>query len=102
MDTSKDSVGAAPLLITLLEGVEMTEKQLAEKSGLVKHGPLNEPFDPNNHKAVFHVLDASKPEVTFVHVLKSEYTLFDRVIRPAEVDATCAVGNQESQKESEA
>ena len=29
MDTSKDSVGAAPLLITLL-GVEMTEKQLAE------------------------------------------------------------------------
>ncbi|WZZ39197.1 hypothetical protein YC2023_035456 [Brassica napus] len=30
MDTSKDSVGAAPLLITLLEGVEMTEKQLAE------------------------------------------------------------------------
>ncbi|CAF1698968.1 BnaC03g14340D [Brassica napus] len=32
MDTSKDSVGAAPLLITLLEGVEMTEKQLAEKA----------------------------------------------------------------------
>ncbi|CAN6976397.1 unnamed protein product [Brassica oleracea var. botrytis] len=31
MDTSKDSVGAAPLLITLLR-VEMTEKQLAEKA----------------------------------------------------------------------
>ncbi|CAF2121585.1 BnaA03g11510D [Brassica napus] len=30
MDTSKDSVGAAPLLITLL-GVEMTEKQLAKR-----------------------------------------------------------------------
>ncbi|KAG2297153.1 hypothetical protein Bca52824_043822 [Brassica carinata] len=80
----------------------MTEKQLAEKSGLVKHGPLNEPFDPNNHKAVFHVPDASKPEGTFALVLKSEYTLSDRVKRPAEVCVTCAVGNQVSEKESEA
>lgn len=30
IDTSKDSAGATPLLKTLLEGVEMTEKQLAE------------------------------------------------------------------------
>ena len=30
IDTSKDSSGAAPLLKTLLEGVEMTEKQLSE------------------------------------------------------------------------
>lgn len=29
IDTSKDSAGAVPLLKTLLEGVEMTEKQLA-------------------------------------------------------------------------
>lgn len=100
----------------------------------MKHGPLNEPFDPNNHKAVFHVPDASKPEGTFALVLKvlnylrfalflalitllsicylfvivcfrilqSEYTLSDRVKRPAEVCVTCAVGNQVSEKESEA
>jgi len=30
IDTSNDTVGAVPLLKTLLEGVEMTEKQLAE------------------------------------------------------------------------
>lgn len=30
IDTSQDSAGAVPLLKTLLEGVEMTEKQLAE------------------------------------------------------------------------
>ncbi|KAH0932184.1 hypothetical protein HID58_009301 [Brassica napus] len=84
MDTSKDSVGAAPLLITLL-GVEMTEKQLAEfnktcviylfieKSGLVKEDPLNEPFDPTRHNVVFHVPDASKPEGTFAHVLKASH-----------------------------
>ncbi|XP_010519404.1 PREDICTED: uncharacterized protein LOC104798885, partial [Tarenaya hassleriana] len=65
IDTSKDSAGAAPLLKTLLEGVEMTEKQLAEvfkKFGLEKYDPLNEPFDPNRHNAVFQVPDASKPE----------------------------------------
>lgn len=30
IDTSTDSAGAVPLLKTLLEGVEMTEKQLGE------------------------------------------------------------------------
>lgn len=30
IDSSEDSAGAVPLLKTLLEGVEMTEKQLAE------------------------------------------------------------------------
>ncbi|XP_055800769.1 grpE protein homolog 2, mitochondrial-like isoform X4 [Solanum dulcamara] len=33
IDESKDTVGAVPLLKTLLEGVEMTDKQLAEGSG---------------------------------------------------------------------
>jgi len=30
IDESKDTVGAVPLLKTLLEGVEMTDKQLSE------------------------------------------------------------------------
>lgn len=30
IDTANDNTGAVPLLKTLLEGVEMTEKQLAE------------------------------------------------------------------------
>ncbi|CAN6869745.1 unnamed protein product [Brassica oleracea] len=103
LDTSKDSAGATPLLKTLLEGVEMTEKQLAEvfkKSGLVKEDPLNERFDPNRHNAVFQVPDASKPEGTIAHVLKSGYSLFDRVIRPAEVGVTCAAVNQEKEAEA--
>ena len=78
-DTSKDSAGAAPLLKTLLEGVEMTEKQLAEvfkKFGMEKYDPINEPFDPNRHNAVFQVPDASKPEGTVAHVLKVKLALF--------------------------
>ncbi|XP_010536688.1 PREDICTED: uncharacterized protein LOC104811631 isoform X1 [Tarenaya hassleriana] len=105
IDTSKDSAGAAPLLKTLLEGVEMTEKQLAEvfkKFGLEKYDPLNEPFDPNRHNAVFQVPDASKPEGTVAHVLKSGYMLYDRVIRPAEVGVTQAAEGQYDGKGSEA
>ncbi|KFK45111.1 hypothetical protein AALP_AA1G345900 [Arabis alpina] len=51
---------------------------------------------------MFKVPDASKPEGTIAHVLKPGYSLFDRVIRPAEVGVTCAVENQEGEKESEA
>ncbi|KAJ0250972.1 GrpE protein 2 [Hirschfeldia incana] len=104
--TSKeDSAGAAPLLKTLLEGVEMTEKQLAEvfkKFGMEKYDPINEPFDPNRHNAMFQVPDASKPEGTVAHVLKSGYTLYDRVIRPAEVGVTQGGESEENKKESDA
>uniref|UniRef100_A0A1J3H1Y0 GrpE protein homolog n=1 Tax=Noccaea caerulescens TaxID=107243 RepID=A0A1J3H1Y0_NOCCA len=105
LDTSEDSSGAAPLLKTLLEGVEMTEKQLAEvfkKFGMEKYDPVNEPFDPNRHNAVFQVPDASKPEGTVAHVLKSGYTLHDRVIRPAEVGVTQGGANEDDKKESDA
>ncbi|KAF8079761.1 hypothetical protein N665_1002s0011 [Sinapis alba] len=104
-DTSKDSAGAAPLLKTLLEGVEMTEKQLAvvfKKFGMEKYDPINEPFDPNKHSAMFQVPDASKPEGTVAHVLKSGYTLYDRVIRPAEVGVTQGGESEENKKESDA
>ncbi|WZZ09923.1 hypothetical protein YC2023_095844 [Brassica napus] len=103
-DTSKDSAaGAAPLLKTLLEGVEMTEKQLAEvfkKFGMEKYDPINEPFDPNRHNAMFQVPDASKPEGTVAHVLKAGYTLYDRVIRPAEVGVTQGGESEENKKET--
>ncbi|KAG2250106.1 hypothetical protein Bca4012_023028 [Brassica carinata] len=105
LDTTKDSAGATPLLKTLLEGVEMTEKQLAEvfkKFGMEKYDPINEPFDPNRHNAVFQVPDASKPEGTVAHVLKSGYTLFDRVIRPAEVGVTQGGESEEDKKEPDA
>ncbi|KAF7815888.1 grpE protein-like protein 2, mitochondrial-like isoform X1 [Senna tora] len=94
IDTSKDSSGAAPLLKTLLEGVEMTDKQLSEvlkKFGVEKFDPTNEPFDPHRHNAVFQVPDASKPAGTVAAVLKAGYMLYDRVIRPAEVGVTHSV-----------
>ncbi|XVF33941.1 hypothetical protein REPUB_Repub18cG0014600 [Reevesia pubescens] len=96
IEETKDTVGAVPLLKTLLEGVEMTEKQLGEvfrKFGLEKFDPTNEPFDPHRHNAVFQVPDNSKPPGTVAHVLKAGYMLYDRVIRPAEVGVTQALDN---------
>ncbi|ONK55787.1 uncharacterized protein A4U43_C10F980 [Asparagus officinalis] len=93
IDSSKDTVGAVPLLKTLLEGVEMTEKQLGEvfrKFGVEKFDPVNEQFDPNRHHAVFQIPDASKPPGSVAAVLKPGYMIYDRVLRPAEVGVTDA------------
>ncbi|KAK4491749.1 hypothetical protein RD792_002524 [Penstemon davidsonii] len=100
IDASKDTAGAVQQLKILLEGVEMTEKQLSEvfkKFGLEKYDPIDEEFDPNRHNAVFQVPDASKPADHVAVVLKSGYMLHDRVIRPAEVGVTVASNNEEAE-----
>lgn len=102
MDTSKESTGAVPLLKTLLEGVEMTEKQLAEvfkKFGVEKYDPINEQFDPHRHNAVFQVPDPTKDPDTVAVVLKSGYMLHDRILRPAEVGVTVAADKNESSED---
>ncbi|KAL0443332.1 UNVERIFIED_CONTAM: GrpE protein2, mitochondrial [Sesamum latifolium] len=95
-DASKNTDGTVKQLKTLLEGVEMTEKQLSEvfkKFGLEKYDPINEEFDPNRHNAVFQVPDVSRPANHVAVVLKAGYTLHERVIRPAEVGVTVAMSN---------
>ncbi|XP_060187069.1 grpE protein homolog 2, mitochondrial isoform X1 [Lycium barbarum] len=94
IDVSKDTSGAVPLLKTLLEGVEMTDKQLSEvfkKFGVEKFDPTNEEFDPNKHNAVFQVPDPEKAPGVIAVCLKPGYTLHNRIIRPAEVGVTVAV-----------
>ncbi|KAK4750616.1 hypothetical protein SAY87_004098 [Trapa incisa] len=100
IDVSKDTDGAVPLLKTLLEGVEMTEKQLIQafkKFGIEKYDPTDEPFDPHRHNAVFQIPDSSKPPGTVAVVLKAGYMLHERVIRPAEVGVTPALENDLSE-----
>uniref|UniRef100_A0A7N0U1J3 GrpE protein homolog n=1 Tax=Kalanchoe fedtschenkoi TaxID=63787 RepID=A0A7N0U1J3_KALFE len=93
IDTEKDASAAVPLLKTLIEGVEMTEKQLQvvfRKAGIEKYEPFDEQFDPNRHNAIFRVPDAAKPADTVAVVLKVGYMLHDRVLRPAEVGVRVA------------
>lgn len=44
--------------------------QVFEKHGLQRFNPEGEPFDPNEHQAVFEVDDATKPAGTVATVLK--------------------------------
>ncbi|XBI80643.1 hypothetical protein VPH35_089749 [Triticum aestivum] len=103
LDTSEDSSGAVPLLKTLLEGVDMTDKQLGEvfkKFGVERFDPLNEKFDPDKHFALFQIPDPSKPSGTVASVVKVGYMLHDRVLRPAEVGVTEGGPSEEPEEKS--
>jgi molecular chaperone GrpE len=70
----------------LLEGVELTERELAkvlEKHGVKKFEPLGEKFDPNLHQAMYEIPDASRPAGTVAQVVQPGYMIGERVLRPA-------------------
>lgn len=74
------------LLKSLLEGVEITEKELLsafKKHNIEKIDPLGELFDHHFHQAMFEVEDHDQPAGTILHVLQSGYLLNGRLLRPA-------------------
>jgi molecular chaperone GrpE len=75
-------------LTTLIDGVEMTERDLQnslEKHGVRKLEPLGQKFDPHLHQAVFEVPTEEQPAGTVMQVMQSGYVIGDRVLRPAMV-----------------
>ncbi len=75
-------------LKTLMDGLEMTEKELAtvfERHHIVKIDPLGERLDPHSHEAMFEVPDPATPSGTVVQVIQAGYRLHDRLLRPAQV-----------------
>ncbi|NRG16467.1 nucleotide exchange factor GrpE [Rhizobiales bacterium] len=78
--------GADEGLKSLVQGVEMTEREMLnqlEKHGVKKLDPSGQKFDPNFHQAMFEVPDPSVPANTVVQVVQSGYIIGDRVLRPA-------------------
>jgi molecular chaperone GrpE len=79
--------GAAdPGVKALLEGVELTERELLkvlEKNGVKKFEPQGEKFDPNLHQAMYEVPDASVPPGTVVQVIQPGFMIGERMLRPA-------------------
>jgi molecular chaperone GrpE len=72
----------------LLEGVEMTERELLnqlEKNGVKKLDPAGQKFDPNFHQAMFEVPNPEVPNNTVVQVVQAGYQIGERVLRPAMV-----------------
>lgn len=81
-------------LKTLLEGVELTNRELAktlEKHGVRLLDPLDQKFDPNFHQAMFEIPDDSVPPGTVKQVVQPGYAIGDRVLRPAMVGVSKAV-----------
>jgi molecular chaperone GrpE len=77
---------ADPMLKTLIEGVELTERSLLnalEKNGVKKFDPSGEKFNPNFQQAMYEVPDPSVPAGTVVQVVQAGYMIGDRVLRPA-------------------
>ena len=85
-DDARQAADAA--LSGLLEGVEMTEREmlkLMEKHGVKKLTPEGERFDPNLHQAMFEVPNTEVPNGTVVQVVQAGYVIGDRMLRPAMV-----------------
>jgi molecular chaperone GrpE len=79
---------AEPGVKALLDGVELTERELIkalEKHGVQKLDPMGQKFDPHRHQAMFEVPDPSVPAGTVVQVVQSGYSIGERVLRPAMV-----------------
>lgn len=73
---------------TLIEGVEMTERELhntMEKHGVKKLEPKGEKFDPNFHQAMFEVQNTEVPNNSVMEVVQVGYVIGERVLRPAMV-----------------
>ena len=77
-----------PGLKTLIEGVELTERELLnglEKNGVKKLDPKGEKFDANFHQAMFEVPNTEVPNKTVMEVVQVGYVIGERVLRPAMV-----------------
>lgn len=83
-----DSRTGNELLENLMTGIEATERELLralEKQGINKIEPLDVPFDPNLHEAMYEVDAPDKPSGLVVQLLEPGYVIHDRVLRPARV-----------------
>lgn len=81
-----DAKAGNTALATLLEGVQLTDRQLQamlEKHGITRIAPLDQPFDPNLHQAMFEVPGTGKSSGTVVQVLQAGFMIHGRLLRPA-------------------
>ena len=72
----------------LLEGVELTHKQLVDvlkKFNVMQIDPQGEPFDPQLHQAMTMVESPDAEPNTVIDVMQKGYQLNGRLLRPAMV-----------------
>ncbi len=84
----KEPLDNHPAMKTLLEGVEVTERDLfkvLQRHGITRFDPLGEKFDPHVHEAMVKMDVPGASADMIVQVLHAGYKIADRVLRPAAV-----------------
>lgn len=79
---------ADPALDALINGVEMTERELLavlDRHGVKAIDAEGQPFDPHVHEAMFEIPNPTVPHGTVLQVLQRGYAVHDRTLRPARV-----------------
>jgi molecular chaperone GrpE len=84
----KETVISDPAVTSLLEGVEVTERELLkvlERFQVKRFDPLGEPFNPHLHEAMTKVDVPNVPADTVIQTIHAGFMIGDRVLRPAAV-----------------
>ncbi|GJL98479.1 MAG: protein GrpE [Methyloligella sp.] len=95
------AVDEDPALKALVEGVEMTGRELTnvlERHGIKRIDPKGEIFDPNSHQALFEIPNPEITAGTILEVVAPGFTIDKRVLRPAMVGV--AKGGEKPKKAS--
>ncbi len=91
VEMGKSDKPSDPFFINLLQGVELTQKQLTDafaKNHVVQMDDMGKVFDPEKHRVIQQVEDPSKPNGTIIENLQTGYMIHDRVLREAMVIVT--------------
>lgn len=75
-------------IAAVITGIDAMAKDLFstfEKHGIQKIHPMDEPFNPNYHEAIFEAPGTGKPAGTIIQVIEPGYIIKDRLLRPARV-----------------
>lgn len=84
----KEAVSNDPGIASLIEGVEMTERDLLkvlERFQVKRFDPLGEQFNPHLHEAMTKVDVPNVPADTVIQTIHAGFMIGDRVLRPAAV-----------------
>jgi molecular chaperone GrpE (heat shock protein) len=84
----RDQLGAIPVLKSLVEGFEVTERSLLtalNRYGVTRFDPMGEPFNPHLHEAKSTMSAPDLPSNTVVQVIHAGFMIGERLLRPAGV-----------------
>ena len=93
LDRALDAARAAGTAANLVEGVELTQRELLkvlERAGVTRYSAVGQAFDPTRHEAIARVVSVAAAPNTVVSERLPGYLLHDRVLRAALVAVAVA------------